>query len=119
MAFLRLRISCVRSSGRAPNAPKHPRARPIHLSSLYEILFRPENNTIAPLTNIAPPAAGITGKPRLGAAARNASINLLPPPVIPPGTNPKIPQPTNTVPMAKVSFTKASCSRTRARFSLH
>jgi hypothetical protein len=64
-----LNLNADRSSGRAPDAPKHPRARPIHLSSLYEILFRPENNRIAPLTNIAPPAAELTGEPRPGAAA--------------------------------------------------
>ena len=43
MAFLRLESLVIRRSGQAPDAPKHQRARPIHLSSLYEIRFRPEN----------------------------------------------------------------------------
>jgi hypothetical protein len=70
MAFLRRCEShSIRVRAGRPDAPKHPRAHPFHLSSLYEILFRPENNRIAPLTNIAPPAAGKTGKPWLGTVA--------------------------------------------------
>jgi hypothetical protein len=90
----------------SPQASKAP-AR-FHLSSLYEILFRPENNTIAPLTNIAPPAAEPTGNPWPGALLKPATNLVEPAPAIPAETKPKIPQPTNTVPMADANFTQTS-----------
>jgi len=103
---------CDRSSGQAPDAPKHLRARPIHLSSLYEILFRPESNRIAPLTNIAVPAAELTGKPRTGAACR-VCIKLFELAPTPTENNPKTPQPNKNVPMASLNFTRTPIAQKR------
>jgi hypothetical protein len=55
---------------------------------------------------MAPPAAGVTGSPRLGAGARNAFSNLWRALSLnPTKASPSIPNPTNTVPIIDDIFT--------------
>jgi hypothetical protein len=103
-------FNCVRVSpsfgpGQVADAPKQPAARPFffRISSLYETLFFPENNRIAPLTNIAPPAAGLGSRAALDWKALTLKVDCAPPkPTTAIAINP---QPTRAVPMNEAIFT--------------
>jgi hypothetical protein len=101
-------MNLTRELGRALEPPGiQPPAR--YLSSLYEIRFRPENIKIAPLTSIAPPAAGFTGNPRPGAGAWKDSRNVCRADSLKlPQASPKIPKPTSAVPIMATNFTAPS-----------
>lgn len=102
-------INSVRShgvcdSGQVADAPKQPAARPIfRISSLYETLFFPEKNRIAPLTNMAPPAAGLGNRAAPDWKALTLEEACAPP--NPTTASPINPQPTRTVPMKEAILT--------------
>lgn len=67
---------------------------------------------IAPLTNIAVPAAELTGKPRTGANC-SVCIELFELAPTPTENKPKTPQPNKNVPMASLNFTRTPTAQKR------